>query len=580
MNYLDIALSWHRNGFNILPTTDNKRPAVASWKKWQTEPQTEEEVREIFKKDCKGIALICGINGVEVIDIDIKADPDGEIVKQVTAELKKEPFNLIKDYAYQTTPSGGAHILYRLSGQPPGNNPKLAVKNGKAIIETRGSGGYVLIAPTPGYKMFREDSLVNSSLTSEERDGLMLLCGSFNVDPPQGFKEYTPTGTTKQEQSTEDNRPGTQFNRDHGRDEVISLLEKHGWQVSHEYKNQVHMVRPGKSIRDGYSGNWDETHHKFYCHTPNAHPLQSDTAYSPFALLVALEYGGDWKAAARAVAPLDAGTLTVEKRVERGNDKWAGKVWVYNPYEDDGNDADDTILEYIDKGQHYEILGPGGGLSIGGEMKSRKSMLIRTIAAAGVAQKPLLGFNWKVTPRKILIFDTEQAKKWIKKGGRQLTRMLGTKDWADVIELHYIRELSHRDRLDFVEETLYLARSKGKVDMVVLDGIVDLVTNFNDIDQSYAVYDRIVAMQQEAAFAGVIHLNRGKDSQWERGHLGKIWAEKSEAILRVTYDDGQKLSNVKCYRSRDLPFPEFDFGQDDRGLVVPASSLIGKLLNV
>lgn len=578
MNYLDVALEWHSHGFNVIPIRDgDKHPAVASWKEWQVNGQTEEWIRHVFAKDYYAIALVCGYNNVEVIDVDLKADPDGTIVKDLIAELKAAPYNLIKDYAYQTTPSGGCHLIYRSEGKPPGNHP-IAMKDNKAIIETRGSGGYALIAPSPGYTMYRKEVVFDSKILNDERIFLMDLCESFNVDPPIGFKEATSRGLKTGVVDPDDDRPGTAFNKTHGRDEVLAMLESHGWKVAFDRGHQVHMIRPGKE--KGISGNWHDEVGKFYCFTSSAYPLQAGVAYSPFALLVALQYDGDWSAAARDLAPdkaagsVSQAPMPVEKRVDVNADKWAGRVWVYDPYEDDGNDVEDTILQYVAQKDVYSVLGPGGGLSLGGEMKARKSMLIRTIAGAAVAKKAWLGFQWTISPRKILIFDTEQSKKWLKKGGRQLTTMLGTKEWADVIELHYIRELSSKERLDFIEEVLYLARAKGKVDMVVIDGIVDLVTNFNDVEQSYKVHERLTAMQKDSAFAGIVHLNRGKDSTWERGHLGAIWTQKAETIIRVTYDDNSKISTAQCYRSRDMPFPEFEFMQDKNGLVIPANSFV------
>lgn len=570
MNYLDTALEWHHAGFNVIPTAQNKRPAVVSWKQWQSVAQTEDEVRSIFAKDSEGIALICGFNSVEVIDIDIKADPDGKIVEDVNAMLKQEPYNLIKDYAYQTTPSGGAHLIYRLTNEPPGNNPSLAVKNGKAIIETRGSGGYALIDPTPGYKMYRPSKLRESVLMPEEREYLMGMCADFSVDEQKNFREAQP-------KVNDGTRPGDQFNRDHGRDEVIALLESHGWTVAHNGTNQVHMVRPGKELRDGYSGNWDDRHQKFYCHTSNALPLQGGVAYSPFALYVALEHGGDWSAAARALAPITqtqaSEKLTVEQRIQtQPADRWAG-AFVYNPYEDVG-DTEEWVINYESQSKQYEFLARGMMLSLAGMEKSRKSRFLYTLAAGGLTGKPYLGFRWLQSPRKILIFDTEQPVFWLRRAGRYLTRIVGNKDWADVLEFHSVRPFTDKERLAYIEEKIYLARANGIVDFIAIDGIVDLTSDFNDLAKSTEVFNRLLALQEDSIITSVIHLNKGLNNQTEQGHLGRIATKKADSILRLKYNEEDNGStNVQCYRSRTIPFPSFDFTQDQYGNVVMADSM-------
>jgi len=568
MNYLNIALEWHHAGFNVIPTAQNKRPAVASWKQWQSVAQAEDEVRSIFAKDSEGIALICGFNNVEVIDIDIKADPDGKIVEDVNATLKQEPYDLIKDYAYQTTPSGGAHLIYRLTNEPPGNNPSLAVKNGKAIIETRGSGGYALIDPTPGYKMYRPSKLRESVLMPEEREYLMAMCADFSVDEPKNYRDAQP-------KTTDSTRPGDQFNRDHGHDEVIALLESHGWTMAHSTSHQAHMVRPGKDARDGYSGNWDDRHQKFYCHTSSAHPLQGGVAYSPFALYVALEHGGDWSAAARALAPIvpaqASEKLTVEQRIQtQAPDRWAG-AFVYNPYEDVG-DTEEWVINYK-AAKTYEFLARGMMLSLAGMEKSRKSRFLYTLAAGGLTGNPYLGFKWEVSPRKILIFDTEQPVFWLRRAGRYLTRIVGNKDWADVLEFHSIRPFTDKERLAYIEEKIYLARSTGPVDLIAIDGIVDLITDFNDLAKSTEAFNRLLALQEDSILASVIHLNKGLNNQTEQGHMGRVATKKADSILRLTYNEEDSSTNVKCHRSRTIPFPSFDFTQDQYGNVVLADSM-------
>lgn len=565
MNHLHTALHWHHAGFNVIPTNKDKQPLV-SWKKWQTEAQTEEEVRTIFANDCHGIGLVCGHNNIEAIDVDIKADPDGKIVEQINGYLKQSPYNLINSYAYQTTPSGGCHLIYRCEEPPAGNNGNLARKNGKAIIETRGSGGYVAIAPTPGYKMWWPERM-GEVMPEAERLALMELAASFNEDAPVGYKEYKP----KQIEG-DDTRPGTLYDRDHGRDEVVSLLEHHGWKVEREHTNIVHLCRPGKDR--GVSGNWHDKHHKFYCHTPHAQPLLQDTAYSPFALLTVLEYGGDWSAAARSLAPVVAKNETVEQRVAAASDdKWKD-AYVYNPYEDDGSDKEKWIINYETTNKSYEFLARGFMLSIGGMEKSRKSRFLYTLAAGGLTGDPLLGFRWQESPRRILIFDTEQPTFWLKRAGRYITRIVGNKDWNDVLTFHGIRSFTDEQRLDYIEEKTYLARSSGIVDMIIIDGLADLIDDFNDLGKSTRTINRLMMLQEDSIMAGVIHLNKGVNNNYERGHLGSIWTKKADSIVRLTYNEETNYSTVRCHRSRTIPFPEFEFTQDKNGNVVLTQPLI------
>ena len=68
---LNEALRLHKQGFKIIPVSKNKTPNCKEWKKYQIK-QTEEDITNLFKGDNYGIALLTGVDGIEVIDIDSK----------------------------------------------------------------------------------------------------------------------------------------------------------------------------------------------------------------------------------------------------------------------------------------------------------------------------------------------------------------------------------------------------------------------------------------------------------------------------------------------------------------------------
>jgi hypothetical protein len=303
--------------------------------------------------------------------------------------------------------------------------------------------------------------------------------------------------------------------------------------------------------------------------------LQGGVAYSPFALFVTLEHGGDWSAAARSLAPLAPAAiadLPVQERIKvQAPDRWSG-AFVYSPYDDVG-DAEEWLINYETTNKSYEFLARGMILSLAGMEKSRKSRLLYTLAAGGLTGKPFLGFRWKASPRKIMIFDTEQPLFWLRRAGRFMTRTVGNRDWGDVLEFHSVRALTDKERLAYIEEKAYLARANGVVDMIIIDGIVDLLTDFNDLGKSTEAFNRLMAMQEDSILTTVIHLNKGINNQSEQGHLGRLATKKADSILRLIYNEEDKSTTVNCYRSRTIPFPSFDFTQDEYGNVVFADSM-------
>jgi hypothetical protein len=88
--------------------------------------------------------------------------------------------------------------------------------------------------------------------------------------------------------------PGDQFNE---RADVEGLLRSQGWTT----RNGKHWTRPGKS--GGISGTFGVVgDRKFYCWTSAAAPLEPNQSYSPFALFATFHHGGDFGAAASALA--------------------------------------------------------------------------------------------------------------------------------------------------------------------------------------------------------------------------------------------------------------------------------------
>ena len=565
-NWLGAAIRYHEMGFNCIPINEHKQPQ-GQWAKWQETRQMPADLRQIFAGDYHGIALVTGFNNLEAIDIDVKNDPDGRVWDDLSAELNAPPYNLIEAYATQRTPSGGAHLLYRCMTKPPGNNSRLARKNGKAIIETRGSGGIVAVWPTPGYTMTNIENLI-SSLFDEERGGLMELCATYNEDMPE--KRAEPRSLPQSQ--TDQEKPWITFNREHGREYVLGVLENHGWEVIREKGVRTFLRRPGKDV--GISADYHSEHNLFKVFTTSTE-FSPDTAYSPFAVTVMLEYGGDYGAALRGLglnekaAGSSAASISRQPEPEPA-DKWKD-VFIYNPYQDTGQE-EDWLINFDSGNQVYGALTSAQILSLGGLEKSRKSRFMYTLIAGGLTGKPLLGFQWTRPMRKVFVFDTEQPDMWIKAAGRQMTSLYGSKEWADRLTFFGIRKYSDQERLDFIEKQMYLYGSE--VDMIVVDGIADLCDDFNDLKKSMAVIHRLQKIQGQALLAGVIHLNKGKDNNYEQGHLGSKFTKKADAVWRVAFDEDSGVSTLRCHRARGLRFPDVEFTQNKEGIVIPARSLV------
>lgn len=170
MNLLPDALAWWNRGYTPLPVKPDgsKAPAVTTWKHHQgTRPDAATIVRW-FAVDTDGIGLVCGgaSGGLVMIEFEGRAVTEGLVDAAARAFADHDATDLWEKvtagYA-ERTPSGGLHLYVRVPvGTVPGNTrlarrpstpDELAAHPGQRIqvlIETRGQGGFTVIAPSAG----------------------------------------------------------------------------------------------------------------------------------------------------------------------------------------------------------------------------------------------------------------------------------------------------------------------------------------------------------------------------------------------------------------------------------------------
>src|SRR5688572_1752818 len=136
-NMLKSALEYASKGWRVFPV-NGKIPAIANGVLGAT---TDPTLLSTWwgKSSPMGIALATG-NSLVVVDVDPKNDgPDS------LAELESK-YGDLPGTLRAITPSGGTHYYFR----GPDNVRNSASRLGTGI-DIRGTGGYVVIPPSPGY---------------------------------------------------------------------------------------------------------------------------------------------------------------------------------------------------------------------------------------------------------------------------------------------------------------------------------------------------------------------------------------------------------------------------------------------
>lgn len=567
-----VALAMVAAGYSVIPITQNsKKPNVHSWKPYQMSRMSTEEVDREFSKDVQ-IAVICGSisRHLEVIDFDLPKAGNIEHFKQFMALCRDYGYeDLIKRLCIAATPSGGRHIFYRCVGYVQSNTKLAENVNREVLIETRGDGGYVLIAPSTGYKWLQGNVDSIPEITAEERE---FLHGCAVMLSEKVKEVYQLERIANPIMSGE--RPGDVYNQ---RGDVRDLLTSHGWQYQGEGSKRELWVRPGKGTRGEPSGTLTKDHPPtFYCFSTNAAPLEHDKGYSPFSLLVHLKHGGDISAAVKDAAEM-FGMATV--KADPNKPKFEKPTYkTQSPIEDIDDFFEATPLEnfgevdvkfgvcgkYIRAGQ-LNLLDAEGGIG--------KSTLLLMIAANLSRGIDPIGEYVGVSdpsPAKTLYFTTEDSGEEIRSVYQSFGGLPGY--------VKHIAKPMAMDEIALVALEKLIVREG--VRLVVFDPGITYMKPGSNVNDPKAVNEfcsglRGVAMRTGAAILIVRHFNKGalgkKDKpdmkamgagamQWRdsvRSQLVMCWHPKAKGVRCIFHAKASMVVETQ---------PPFGFHRDGGGI--------------
>ena len=300
---LQSALAYARAGLSVIPCDrQRKQPRLRHWKPYQAQAPPSFQLLSWFApwSPANALAIVTGpvSGGLEALDFDAPA----LFTPWADAVHRQNP-DVLASLPLVRTQSGGYHVYFRCAGTVAGNQ-KLAVDparpGGKfTLIETRGTGGYVLAPPSAGYTLLQGDLTAIPLLDAPARAVLLDTARRFSR---AALSPERPRPPAKPRSSTTP-RPGDDYNR---RGDVSTLLEHHGWRCVRQVREASYWRRPGKAR--GHSATYNYRASRcFYVFTSNAPPFDAGRAYSPFAVFALLEHHGDYRAAATALRRLGYG---------------------------------------------------------------------------------------------------------------------------------------------------------------------------------------------------------------------------------------------------------------------------------
>lgn len=346
---LDVALAFHDAGCSVIPVATNgtKRP-LGQWKQAQTTPLTRAQVQEVFADGHPGLGIVTGaVSGnLLMVELEGRAVADGMLGQLREVAMNSGLADLWRRATsgyMEATPSGGVHLLVRVLA-PVGGNEKLARRPGPAdpvtgkptvevLAETRGKGGFVVVAPSHGpvhpsgkaWQRAAGSPATIPDLTHDEVQLLLDLFRGFDAMPVAEHQAPAPRPPADAPASAADTfllsgrtaagglSPGDDYN---ARVDWAEVLEPHGWRLQRSNGQERFWIRPGKetqgrddcSATTGYGdrGDW------LYVFSTSTE-FDTEVTYTKFAAYAVLEHAGNYTAAAKALRAAGYGTPTPEQ---------------------------------------------------------------------------------------------------------------------------------------------------------------------------------------------------------------------------------------------------------------------------
>ena len=310
----------------IRAETDGSKKPLGTWKKYESERPPRNRVVGWFRNGHPGWGAVCGaISGnLEMFEFEGRAVAEGTLdafIEAADAAGLADLFNRISGGYCERTPTGGIHLLYRcedavdrnlqLARRPP-TAAELEAKPDdkmKVLIETRGEGGFTILAPSNGtthpnggaWELMHGGFDTIAVVTQEERQAFLALARTFDQCPEAAA---APRASQLPRTPTRDSMPSEEFDSTYTCGDVLTDA---GFTFNREDQNGQHYTRPGKATREGSSATvWKASRAggdrcTLFSSSIDA-PLEfldGHRALTAWQLHVALNYGLDFHEAAR-----------------------------------------------------------------------------------------------------------------------------------------------------------------------------------------------------------------------------------------------------------------------------------------
>lgn len=206
--------------------------------------------------------------------------------------------------------------------------------------------------------------------------------------------------------------------------------------------------------------------------------------------------------------------------------------------------------------------------------KQGKTSMLCILESAYISKTGIWGVIHRIDPHPLKVYhiDTEQKPYDTLCFKRQMFQLanITEEEAGDNYSIFNLRgTIDNQEKKSMIEAVLKADRP----DVLVIDGIVDLINNFNEVDESKELIAWLMylADKYNIVLICVLHTNKNSMDHNMRGHLGTMSEQKCDTTTECIKDDAG-IVTVTCANSRHRPYPDWSFTWDEAGNLVDADS--------
>jgi len=224
----------------------------------------------------------------------------------------------------------------------------------------------------------------------------------------------------------------------------------------------------------------------------------------------------------------------------------------------------DPNVEYPEPEYLIEIGGvptlPKGNLvALNAKWKNGKTFFCDVLSAIFLGSNMFGGCRSLMPGGKVRFYDTEQADSDTARIEKTIKAMVPTENCTEErLQVFNLRGAAINDdyensniisRINFLKKSIRFERP----DLAIVDGIADLIYNFNDVIESQEIVNDLarLASKYNCCIVVVMHQNKSIQDKNMKGHLGTILFQKCSDVFSVEKMDSIFIATHTVTRHRN-----------------------------